>query len=399
MKHHFCKMKTQVKPNTKKMKKQLIFILLFITTLSAFGQSDTTRAKVEFKPSGKLWGYAFGDFLYKGYTNKFGMTNTQYGSTAKDFTSFEFRRIYLGYDYNISEKFSTQLLLAYEGSTFTSDGYRSFYIKAANIRWKNIFHNADLVIGQMSTPTFATTSEPVWGYRSLEKTIMDMRKIGGSNDVGISLQGKLNDKGDFGYNIMIGNGSGAKPEADKYKKFYGDVYVKLMDQKILLDVGTDNEWSQASPYQKSKTTYKAFLAYQGKNFTMGLEAFQQVQKNSTIFTEADPSTVKDTVNAVASGISIFARGTLSSKLAWVLRYDYYNPDSKFNKDNVYAASYAGINTESFILAGLDFAPVKNVHLIPNVWYDMYNNRYSATNNLSSKSNDLAFRLTVYYIFK
>ena len=24
-----------------------------------------TQPKVEFKPSGKLWGYAFGDFLYK----------------------------------------------------------------------------------------------------------------------------------------------------------------------------------------------------------------------------------------------------------------------------------------------------------------------------------------------
>jgi hypothetical protein len=81
-------MKTQVKPNTKKMKKQLIFILLFTLTLSSFGQNDTTKTKVEFKPSGKLWGYAFGDFLYKGYTNKFGMTNTQYAGTPKDFNSF-----------------------------------------------------------------------------------------------------------------------------------------------------------------------------------------------------------------------------------------------------------------------------------------------------------------------
>ena len=95
---------------------------------------------------------------------------------SKDFSSFEFRRIYLGYDYDISEKFTAQFLLAYEGATFTTDGKRSMYIKGANLRWKNIFHNSDLVIGQMSTPTFATTSEPVWGYRSLEKTIMDMRK-------------------------------------------------------------------------------------------------------------------------------------------------------------------------------------------------------------------------------
>ena len=226
-----------------------------------------------------------------------------------------------------------------------------------------------------------------------------MRKIGASNDVGISLQGKLNDKGDFGYNIMISNGSGAKPEADRFKKFYGDVYVKFMDQKVMLDLGTDNEWSQARPYQKSKTTYKAFLAYQTPKFTIGIEAFQQVQKNSTIFSEEAPSTVTDTVNVLASGVSVFARGPISKKLGYILRYDYYNTDSKFNVNNVYAASYTGVNTESFVLAGFDYTPVKNVHFMPNVWYDMYNNQYSAVNNLSKKSNDLALRLTVYFIFR
>jgi hypothetical protein len=378
------------------MKKTLIFIMLFVLTLNVIGQKDTT--KVEFKPSGKLWGYAFGDFLYKAHTNSFNMSNTQYAATPKDFNSLEFRRIYLGYDYDISEHFSTQLLLAYEGTSLTSDGNRSMYIKGANLRWKNIFHNSDLVIGQMAPPTFST-SESVWSYRSLEKTIMDMRKIGASNDVGISLQGKLNDKGDFGYNFMISNGSGAKPEADRFKKFYGDVYIKFIDQKVILDLGADNEWAQAKPYQKSKTTYKVFLGYQTKAFTMGVEAFQQVQKNNTVYTEAAPSIVKDTVNALASGISVFARGPISKKLGYVLRYDLYNPDSKFSENNVYAASYTGVFTESFVLAGLDYTPVKNVHFMPNVWYDMYNNRYAAVNNLSKKSNDLAFRLTVYYIFR
>lgn len=379
------------------MKKQLLFILFILLSFNVFSQKDTT--KVEFKPSGKVWGYAFGDFLYKAHTNSFNMSNTQYGSTPKDFTSLEFRRIYLGYDYDISEHFSTQLLLAYEGATFTTDGNRSVYIKAANLRWKNIFHNSDLVIGAMPTPSYSTTSEPVWGYRSLEKTIMDMRKIGASADVGISLQGKLNDKGDFGYNLMISNGSGAKPEADKFKKFYGDVYAKFADQKIIVDLGADNEWTQANPYQKNKTTYKAFLAYQTTQFTIGAEVFQQVQKNNTVFTEAAPSTVKDTVNALASGISIFARGPISKKLGYVVRYDFYNPDSKFNENNVYAGSYTGVFTESLILAGLDYTPVKNVHLIPNIWYDVYKNRNSAVNALPDKSSDLAIRLTVHYIFK
>ena len=392
-------MKTQVKPNTKKMKKQLIFILLFTLTLSSFGQNDTTKTKVEFKPSGKLWGYAFGDFLYKGYTNKFGMTNTQYAGTPKDYNSLEFRRIYLGYDYDISEHFSSQLILAYEGTSLASDGNRSIYIKIANLRWKNIIHNGDLVIGAMAPPTFAN-SESVWSYRSLEKTIMDMRKIGASNDVGISLQGKLNDKGDYGYNFMISNGSGAKPETDRFKKFYANVYAKFMDQKIILDLGADNEWAQSHPNQKSKTTYKVFLGYQTKTFAVGIEAFQQVQENnSLIYNDQVPATIQDTVNALASGISVFARGSITKKLGYVLRYDYYNPDSKFSANNIYAASYTGMYTESFVLAGLDFAPIKNVHLMPNIWYDMYNNRYSDVNNLSKKSNDLAYRLTVHYIFR
>src|ERR1035437_970985 len=217
------------------MKKlQIMLIALILLSFNAFSQKDTAQTKKAFVPSGKLWGYVFGDFTYKAHTNSFNMSNTQYATTPKDYNLFDIRRIYLGYDYDISEHFSTQLLLAYEGQN-ASDGSRTVFIKAANLRWKNIFKNSDLVMGQMSTPTFATTSESVWGYRSLEKTIMDERKIGGSNDVGVSLQGKLNDKGDYGYNLMISNGSGATPETDKFKKFYADMYIKFMDQKFMLD--------------------------------------------------------------------------------------------------------------------------------------------------------------------
>ena len=375
------------------MKKlQIMLIALTLLSFNAFSQKDTATTKKAFVPSGKLWGYVFGDFTYKAHTNSFNMSNTQYAATPKDYNMFDIRRIYLGYDYDLSEHFSTQLLLAYEGQT-TSDGSRTVFIKAANLRWKNIFKNSDLVMGQMNTPTFATTSESVWGYRSLEKTIMDERKIGGSNDVGVSLQGKLNDKGDYGYNLMISNGSGAKPETDKFKKFYADMYIKFMDQKFMLDLGTDNERSQLSPYMKSKTTYKAFLAYQTKPFTMGLEVFQQVQKNATVVTGQLPS------NDVASGISVFAKGPLTDKLSYVLRYDNYNPDTQFNENNTYASSYTGVFTETFLLAGLDFAPMKNVHIIPNIWYNSYNNRDVAVNHLSSSSYDLAARVTVYYVFK
>jgi hypothetical protein len=382
-----------------KMKKLLlIHIALFLLSLNGYSQKDTTIVKKVFVPSGKIWGYVFGDVIDKMHTNTFIMNNTQYAATPKDYTSFDFRRIYLGYDYEISEKFSSQFLLASEGQT-TSDGSRTVFVKAANLKWKNIVRNIDIMIGQMQTTTFSTGSDPTWGYRSLEKTIIDMRKIGNSYDMGVSLQGRFNDKGNFGYSLMVGNGTAAKPETDKFKKKYVDIWAKLMDQKIVVDFGADNEIAQTTPYRKSKSTVKAFVGYQTPRFTIGLEGFTQLQKNSTIFPEKTPSLLKDTVNGIASGVSVFAKGVFNNKLGWVLRYDHYNPDGRFNVKNDYAVSYPSFFTESFVLAGLDYTAAKNVHIMPNIWFNRYDNRDASINKMSGNSYDLVARVTVYYIFK
>jgi len=375
---------------------QLIFVALFLMCINAYSQKDTAQAKKVFVPSGKLWGYVFGDFTYKLQTNSFNMSNTQYASTPKDFNSFDYRRIFLGYDYEISEKFSSAFLLASEGQT-ASDGSRTIFVKAANLKWKNFFKNIDIIMGQQQTSTFSIASE-TWGYRTLEKSIMDMRKIGLSYDFGVSLQGRLSNKGDFGYSLMVGNGAGAKPENDKFKKIYVDFWTKLLDKKLVLDFGGDNEIAQTTPYKKSKATIKGFAAYQTAQFSIGFEVFSQLQKNNTTFSKPVPSTVKDTVNAVASGISLWAKGVINSKVDWVARYDHYNPDTKFNANNIYLNSYSCVYTESFAMAGLDFMVAKNVHVMPNIWYDKYANRDVVFNGLSKSSYDLAARLTVYYTF-
>ena len=377
---------------------QLMCLVLLLFNYNAFSQKDTVKTKKEFIPTGKIWGYVFGDYTDKINSNTFNMSITQYASMPKDYTLFEFRRIYLGYDYDFNEHFSSQFLLSHEGQT-TSDGSRTVFVKAANLRWKNVFKNLDIVMGQMATPTFSIVNDPTWGYRPLERTLLDMRKIGNSYDMGVSLQGKFSDKGNCGYNLMIGNGSGFKPENDKFKKVYVDFWGKFMDDKIVLDFGSDNEVVQAEPYRKSKTTIKAFVAYQTTPFSIGIETFSQLQKNFTTITEPIPSTIKDTVNAVASGISLWVKGAINSKVGWVLRYDHYNPDSRFNVKNVYTTTYPSFFTESFILASLDFMLAKNIHILPNIWYDKYVNRDVAFNKMNSSSYDLAARMTVYYIFK
>ena len=65
--------------------------------------------------SGRVWGYAFGDYYYKSHADALNRGGSnQYSGIPEGRNAFAFRRIYLGYDYNISKKFSAELLLAAE---------------------------------------------------------------------------------------------------------------------------------------------------------------------------------------------------------------------------------------------------------------------------------------------
>jgi len=65
--------------------------------------------------TGKVWGYAFGDFFYKAGGDST-ISLLDYTNYPKDYNSFDFRRIYLGYDHNISRYFFTRFVLAYDGN-------------------------------------------------------------------------------------------------------------------------------------------------------------------------------------------------------------------------------------------------------------------------------------------
>jgi len=177
-----------------------------------------------------FWGYAFGDYAYMGHGDSAGRgTKQQYKGLGAASTNqlnpnaFEIRRAYLGYDYKINSKFSAYALLAYEGDQDVNDD-RTVYLKYMYFKWKNIWKGTDLKVGQQATNSFASdyNTEPLLGYRSVEKTIMDMHGVDGSSDMGVTLQGKIwtNKGGDtskvplfIGYSAMIGDNSGNNPVA------------------------------------------------------------------------------------------------------------------------------------------------------------------------------------------
>lgn len=379
---------------------KIVLILSFFSSGILFSQVDTT--KKEFKPSGKVWGYAFGDYAYKLHSDSANRGNTQYSNVAEGTNSFEFRRIYLGYDYNISENFSTEFLLSYEGTTLSDGATRTVFIKAANLRWKNIYKGADIIFGQQQTPAFSMMAEKVWGYRSVEKTILDMRKGATANDVGIGIQAKYGDKGNhFGYNILVGNGTAQKLENDIFKKISGDVYGKFLNQKLIIDIYGDYERTYLMPnFHKYKSNMKFDVMYTTDAFTAGAELYMTTMHNYVGYTDTSAIPFKtDTTDAKVMGVSVFVRARIiKDKLSFYGRYDMYNPDTDYSNILVYSMGSAPV-TEAFITAGFDYTPHKNVHIMPNLWYNSYASRAKGVTGKVKTDYDMVPRLTVWYVFK
>jgi hypothetical protein len=423
-----------------KMKKILsIFALAaiaaFCSTSAAFAQAS---GDAPFTPSGKFSMQFFGDYDYmlnadtlagktsslagKGYYSpNSGAVNTP---GTKDFSQFDIRRVYLGYNYDFSKDVSAQLLFSHETgalvstaaavtsvtsttdstkhvtsvttktSTFLTspagdillDGNRSIYLKAANVQFKNWWMNSAVIFGQQSTPAFGV-SENLFGYRSIEKSIADMRGFAQSNDLGITAKGSLDQPGLYNYAVMISNGNGAKPDNTKDKKLSVELNGWFLDKKIVVEaymdlmgkptvagptttiVGTDT--TKASNYDQSTMTLKFLAGYMSDPITIGVEYVMQ--------TLTGQSTITAGGDATPNGLSVFARGTILQKqLMWFARYDMFDPDSKATGSNV-------LNTlpvswkESFITAGIDWQPdmASNAHVIPNIWIDNYSDKSSA----------------------
>ncbi len=331
------------------------------------------------KSGGKVSGLVFGDYFYKIDGDSSGSAG-QYSALKKSVQGFEIRRIYFRYDHTFSDKFASQFTLESNDKTLLSGKY-SVAVKTAYLEWKNLIPQSSEFIGMIPTPTF-NYSESVWSYRAVEKTIIDYRGIGSSVDVGVSAKGTFDKTGKFGYHMMIGNGTGQKLEANKFKKYYVALLFKPV-KGLSLEAYSDFEPNSGD---KNKYTLKGFASYQSGMFTIGVEGAQQTQKKA----------FADSLDISPMGISVFGWVTLMKKtvhpdnvpvLNAFARYDYWDPDTK-NSESGYR--------ENFIVLGFDYMPIKEVHLMPNVWINTYSNKSSAG---TKKDADVVARLTFNYIYK
>ena len=416
------------------------FLLLFIAGI-AVAQTDTVEI---FKPHGQLWGAAFGDFAYKSNADILNRGANQYTGIPVNTNLFQWRRLYLGYNYWISQKFSVEFLLSSEndyqsgvlGQTtngdILADNKFSPFVKWANLRWKNLWKGTDLVVGQMNDPSVgitarnSQTSEEVWAYRCIEKTIDDVRSTP-VYDMGIALQGWFDPGGNYGYDLMAGNGQASRPENDAYKWFYGDAYAKFFNKRLVVDLYQDYEklnWGvfvkgPNGAWNHDRNMTKLFAAWTTPKFTAGFEGLRTTLMGDVNVTGKDGNHYYRTTQAM--DMSFFVRGRILSdhkgnaKLGFFARYDNYDPSSDLSSiiNNSNTKSYIATTTaydpttkEQFVVAGFDFTPTKNVHFMPNVEISTYNSTVSqsvANDNLNQmvtgiKGTDVTWRLTFFYIY-
>jgi hypothetical protein len=377
-------------------------LAMFLACLGA-GFAQTTS---------KFDGVVFADYYYN-------MDNSAADEKFKD--AFTIRRVYFTWENNLTADIKWRFRLESASNGYGNTTKINPFVKHAFLQWDNLIPNHSLFFGISETNAFKN-SEEYWGYRSIEKTIMDLNGISSSADMGIALKGDLNAKYLHHWlTVMNGTGYGSD-EVDRFKKIGYTLWLTPV-QGLILEGYVDYEKQDpnsiqngASPLSSTKdfklaTSYhnlKGFIGYSRPRFTVGFEAFQRTNVASGA-ESADTTGMKDkktgkygykitqSADVVRFGWSAFGSWITPVKnLKAFARYDSYDPN---NNDNVFTKfddakgklGGSGADDEfTLLIAGLDYIPAGNVHIMPNVMVKDY--------ALDGKKNDMTTRLTLYVKF-
>lgn len=264
---------------------------------------------------------------------------------AEGHTAFDYRRIYLTADADLGGAFAARVRLEATGRSTTAQGRPAPFVKDAWLQWRFSEAGHRATLGVQPPPLFEV-SEDVWGYRSLDGTLLDRTGAGDSRDHGLRLDGPLAAGGGLRYAAMVGNGNGVGPEAagDPGKHVYGQL-VYAPDGPLRATLGADYEAdAPLDAVRQSRARVSAFVGAVGERARGGAEAFY-------LRTDAD-GTLLDRAGV---GASVFGAVALSARTALVARYDYLEG----------GAGRIGAD-EHYVLAALAYRPAPPVRLMPNV---------------------------------
>lgn len=317
-------------------------------------------------PAFRLTGYMFGDFYW---------VANHHDPSLEGHNGFWFRRIYFTYDHTLSPAFSTRFRLELNSAgDFKSNLKLTPYVKDAYLRWTRSGHS--VLVGISPTPTWEYI-ESFWGYRSIEKTPLDLQRFDGSRDFGVALMGGLGGGARLRYHVMLGNGSDTGSETDKSKVVRGSLGYRAANGAV---VEAYADW-QDRPGRADRSTWQVFAGYQRPDWRMAVHFAQQARRSAT-----GGSTARLEI------LSSFAAAKVA-ETAWLFgRVDrMFDPNPE--GDKIPYLPFDPRARSLLAIFGFDVAPEKSVHIMPNVELI----RYDKAGGLKPAA-DVVPRVTFYYVW-
>lgn len=251
---------------------------------------------------------------------------------------FEYRRLYLTTDFTLSEALSGRARLeAPEGAT----GVSGVKVKDLSLTWNYAGDHAAHV-GVTPPPAFGL-AEDVWGYRSLDKTILDLQGIVSSRDFGLRVDGPVTSTGMIRYAAMISNNTGTGfVETDRYKRIYGQIELRPTDRFLFVAGG---DYAGYNDERDGATRLSAFGGYSTDRFRVGLEGYwyKVAMTNGS--------------SALDIGGSLYGIVRVTSSWELVARIDRSREPVAGGWDTQF---------DTFVVGGVAYRPHSNVAFIPNL---------------------------------
>jgi hypothetical protein len=332
------------------MKKIMILLILSNGLLQVAAQEN----KDEFNPHGKVTSQVFGDYYYVALADT-GADALQKAvlNKLKNANGFVFRRANLGYEQYFTKKFFARICMESDGTSVFSDGRAGIYLKDAYIRWE-FCELTSVWLGLQPTFSFET-SEKYWGFRCIERTIMDQRGFAASRDFGISVRGKFSERGNLYYNLLAANNNYLKPETDRFKRVYANIGYKPAEFADIIVYSDYGFRAKEKDKTKDEILSGLFTGIKKEKYSAGLELIYHYGKNAW-----KPDTIEMDKSSFAS--SLFGSYSFTKKISVFVRYDFYNDNIDEDADG---------DIRHFAIAGFSWSPAENIMFSPNVMTEFY----------------------------
>jgi hypothetical protein len=273
---------------------------------------------------------------------------------------FVFRRIYLTYDRDLAEGFTSRFRFETTLPDFTATAAKfTPAVKDAYLQWKHDTHST--FFGLSTSPTFDEV-ESFWGLRPVEKSPLDFYRWGSSRDIGVAMRGYFDSSRKFGYHAMIGNGSDTSQETNEGKKLMLALDMKLGGGAYVQLYGDHEKDKGGTSSHSSITTYQLFTGWKGDRGRAGLLYANQVREQGSA------------ANLDLTLYSLFGVVNLSNEWSVFARADRHaDPNPEMDKIPYFGLSKTGAtdtNTaedSTLLVVGLDHSHAGGtIHIMPNV---------------------------------